>query len=79
MKNYDIKRIPTREAKEYIHKYHYSHGSHNSPSPCYGLFDGENLIGCLMFATPCSENVRASIFGKEYVNRKPKLKVKLPQ
>lgn len=66
MNNYSIKRIPCKEAKEYIKKNHYSHGCHNGPSPCYGLFDNENLIGCLMFATPCSENVRASIFGEEH-------------
>jgi hypothetical protein len=64
--NYDIKRISSSLAKEYIHKNHYSHGSHNGPSPCYGLFDHEILIGALMFATPCSEAVRASIFGKEF-------------
>jgi hypothetical protein len=66
MINYTVKKIPCKLAKEYIKKNHYSHGCHNGPSPCYGLFDGENLIGCLMFATPCSENVRASIFGEEY-------------
>lgn len=68
MINYDVRRISTKEAKTYIHKYHYSHGSHNAPSPCYGLFDADNLLGVLMFATPCSENVRASIFGKENVS-----------
>jgi hypothetical protein len=68
MINYNVKRISAKEAKEYIHKNHYSHGSHNGPSPCYGLFDGELLIGVLMFATPCSENVRASVFGKEHVD-----------
>lgn len=56
-------------AKEYIIKNHYSHGCHNAPSPCYGLFDGENLIGVLMFATPCSENVRSSIFGEQHKAR----------
>ena len=70
--NYYIKIIPCKVAKEYIQKNHYSHGCHNAPSPCYGLFDindgVEQLIGCLMFATPCSENVRASIFGNEYKN-----------
>lgn len=62
---YTIKRIEPKIAKEYIHKNHYSHGSHNGPSPCYGLFESENLIGVCMFATPCSENVRASVWGKE--------------
>ena len=66
MKNYDVKRISCAQAKEYIIKNHYSHGCHNGPSPCYGLFDNEQLIGCLMFATPCSEAVRASVFGAEY-------------
>ena len=66
MNNYVIKRIPCKEAKDYIKKNHYSHGCHNGPSPCYGLFDNEKLIGCLMFATPCSENVRASVFGEKY-------------
>jgi hypothetical protein len=68
MIDYTVARIPCKTAKEYIIKNHYSHGCHNAPSPCYGLFDGEKLIGVLMFATPCSENVRASIFGEEYKN-----------
>lgn len=63
---YSVKRIKSSDAKEYIRTNHYSHGCHNGPSPCYGLFDGEMLIGVLMFATPCSENVRASVFGPKY-------------
>jgi hypothetical protein len=68
MINYNIQRISAKTAKEYIRQHHYSHGSHNGPSPCYGLFDRETLIGVLMFATPCSENVRASVFGAEFVD-----------
>ena len=63
--NYTIKRILTKQAKEYIHKYHYSHGSHNAPSPCYGLFNDDELIGVCMFATPIGESVRECLFGKE--------------
>lgn len=66
IKNYKVKRINCETAKEYICKNHYSHGCHNAPYPCYALYDNEYMIGCLMFATPCSENVRASIFGEEY-------------
>lgn len=66
MIDYQVKRIKAKTAKEYIKKNHYSHGCHNGPSPCYGLFDGENLIGVMMFATPCSENVRSSVFGEEH-------------
>lgn len=65
-KSYNIKRIACKIAKQYIHQYHYSKGSSNGPSPCYGLFDSDNMIGCLMFATPCSENVRYSLFGETY-------------
>lgn len=64
--NYEVKRISCKTAKEYIIQNHYSHGCHNGPSPCYGMFDNDKLIGVLMFATPCSENVRASVFGPEY-------------
>lgn len=66
IKNYQVKLINCETAKEYIIKNHYSHGCHNAPSPCYGLYDNGELIGVLMFATPCSENVRASLFGNDY-------------
>ena len=61
-----MQKIDCKTAKEYIKQNHYSHGCHNGPSPCYGLFYNTELIGVLMFATPCSENVRASIFGNDY-------------
>ena len=66
MIDYEIRRIDAKIAKEYIRKNHYTHGCHNGPSLCYGLFDSGELIGVLMFATPCSENVRASVFGESY-------------
>jgi hypothetical protein len=69
MIDYQIKKIQTKIAKEYIHANHYSRGSHNSPSPCYGLYDKESLIGVIMFAVPCSENVRSSIFGVEHKSK----------
>lgn len=66
---YCVRRIDMDVAKEYIKKHHYTHGCHNAPNPCYGLFENETLIGVLMFAQPCSENVRSSIWGKEYKSR----------
>lgn len=65
--DFDVKEIPASEGKEFVRRYHYSRGSHNGPSGCYGLFRGKELIGVLLFATPNSENVRASVFGPEYV------------
>ena len=69
MINYVVLKIPTAFAKEYIIKNHYAHGCTSCPSACYGLLDGLNLIGVLMFACPCSENVRASVFGVEHKHR----------
>lgn len=66
MKTYDVRVIPCKIAKEYIIKNHYTHGCHNAPSPCIGLFEDNNLIGVCAFACPCSENVRASVFGVEH-------------
>lgn len=59
-----VKRIQTRTARRYIIDNHYSCGCHNAPSACYGLFYNGELIGALVFAVSCSENVRASILGK---------------
>ena len=73
--DYEVCGICNIDAKTYIHANHYSHGSHGGPSPCYGLYQGEGglfgerkLLGVAMFATPCSENVRASVFGEKYVD-----------
>ena len=64
--NYTVKKVSAKIAKEYITKHHYSHGCSNAPSPCYALYEEDKIIGVLMFATPCSENVRRSVFGAEY-------------
>ena len=34
----------------------------------WGLFNNEELVGVIAFATPCSENVRKSVFGEEFKN-----------
>lgn len=70
-RNYSVGRLGSKFAKEYIRNHHYSKSCHNGPSPCYGLFlkNSEVLLGVLCFATPCSENVRASVFGVDYKDR----------
>lgn len=62
--DYTVERIDGKTAKAFIKQHHYSHGCHNGPMG-WGLFDNGRLIGVCAFATPCSENVRASIFGAE--------------
>lgn len=54
--------MASKEGKAYIKNNHYSGGCHNGPM-CWGLYDGDVLVGVCAFATPCSENVRRSIFG----------------
>jgi hypothetical protein len=79
MIDYEIRPISSRDAKIYIRKYHYSHSCTNAPVRCYGLFEKSEIvenglffqeeflpIGVCIFAIPCSENVRSSVFGKEY-------------
>lgn len=67
--DYCVQSIRSGHAKKYIRENHYSRSCHNGPSPCYGLYAKRELIGVLCFATPCSENVRGSVFGIEYKNR----------
>jgi len=63
--NYTISRIKAAVAKPFVIEHHYSHGIHNGPMT-WGLFDKEELIGVIAFATPSSENVRRSVFGENY-------------
>jgi len=62
-----VEKIQSKIGKEFIKKHHYSHGCHNGPMT-WGLFNEEILVGVIAFATPCSENVRKSVFGEDYKN-----------
>lgn len=62
---YSVEPISSKLGKEFVIQHHYSHGVHNGPM-CFGLFENQKLVGVCAFATPSSENVRASIFGSDY-------------
>lgn len=68
MMNFTAAPLDSSTGKAFIREHHYSHGSHNGPT-CFGLYDNDVLIGVCAFATPCSENVRRSVFGAEHVDR----------
>lgn len=69
MKARNVCPISKNLAKEFVAKYHYAKGMHNGPT-AFGVFrPDDTLCGVVAFATPCSENVRSSIFGKEYKDR----------
>lgn len=62
---YGVVPLPFKVARDFVQEHHYAKGCHNGPTLSVGLIDGPCLIGVLMFATPCSENVRASVFGPD--------------
>jgi hypothetical protein len=62
---YLIRKEKSSVLKEFIKTHHYSRGCHNGPFG-YGLYRDTTLIAAVAFATPCSENVRACLFGKEH-------------
>ena len=64
---YRVDVVKSSIGKEFIRKHHYSHGCHNGPMT-WGLYKKQRLIGVIAFATPCSENVRRSIFGPAKVD-----------
>lgn len=62
---YTVRRIAGKVGREFIRANHYTRTCHNGPM-CWGLFDGDQMIGVIAFATPSSEMVRASVFGTQY-------------
>lgn len=66
--DYRVERIPGGVGKAFIRRYHYSRSCHNGPMT-WGLYRGNKLVGVCAFATPCSEKVRASIFGSDGKDR----------
>lgn len=60
-----VRKMPTADGKTFVKEHHYSHGIHNGPM-CYGLYRGDEVVGVCAFATPCSENVCASVFGIDH-------------
>lgn len=59
-----VSRLPAKIAKNFVIEHHYSHGIHNGPMT-WGLYDADELVGVIAFATPASENVRSSVLGPE--------------
>lgn len=61
---YTINRIPHKDAMKIVVDNHYLHRK----CPCsfsFGLFDGDNIIGVIVYGTPSSAPLRSGICGKE--------------
>lgn len=66
--DYAVRPIAGGVGRDFIRSNHYTKSCHNGPM-CWGLFDGDALLGVIAFATPSSEAVRASVFGPEHKDR----------
>ena len=66
---YDVRPIDFPMARDFVTQHHYSKGMTNNTSGAFGLFEKAWLVGVLSFSTPCSENVRASVFGEDFRDR----------
>ena len=60
-----LRRVSYREALAFYASHHYSRGVSNS-ALSFGVYEREALTACVSFGTPCSENVRRSLFGDAY-------------
>lgn len=61
---YEIRPISYSNAMEMIVKYHYLHRK----CPCsfsFGLFDGSEMVGCIIYGTPSSAPLRSGICGPD--------------
>jgi len=68
MESLIVSQITGKLTKDFIRKNHYTRTCHNGPMG-WGLFRGKELVGVCAFATPCSEAVRASLFGEDHKDR----------
>lgn len=68
-RRYRVRPLPFLAARDFVTAHHYSKGTPNAQTAAYGLWEGSWLIGAIMFATPCSEAVRGSVFGPDHVQR----------
>lgn len=65
MENMHVRQISPKECHDLILNVHYAHRL-PSISWAFGLFDGDELIGCCTFGSPVSPSLCRGICGEEY-------------
>jgi hypothetical protein len=67
LEDVEIRRVSLDDACNFYRRYHYAGGVANSATS-FGVFlaHSVDMLCCVSFTTPCSENVRASVFGEEF-------------
>jgi hypothetical protein len=63
---YRVSDISLGRAKEFFTHHHYAKGCGTAPTAAYGLFEGDWLIGALMFQRPGSEATCKAVFGEGF-------------
>lgn len=63
---YNVCSISFALARTFIGQHHYAKGMANAMTAGYGLFDGNHMIGALVFQNASSEAARATVFGGDY-------------
>jgi hypothetical protein len=60
-----VKQVTTKECHELILNVHYARRL-PSISYAYGLFEGDELVGCVTYGTPASSTLLRGVCGEEY-------------
>ena len=64
MIDYTIREVTSQEATKMVVEFHYLH-RRASAMHCFGLFDGEEMIGCVIYGKPASPSLCVGVCGKE--------------
>ena len=66
MLNYEIREVPLQTIKSLIETNHYSHSVNGLHwSYCFGLYDGDTLVGGMIYGTPAMRNAWRKYADKE--------------
>lgn len=61
----NVRQVTTKECHDLILNVHYAHRL-PSISYAYGLFDGDEMVGCCTYGTPASSTLLRGVCGDEY-------------
>lgn len=62
--DYEVRQVSSQEAMRMVVENHYLH-RRASAMYCYGLFDGEEMIGCVVYGKPASNALCKGVCGPE--------------
>lgn len=68
LSNFTIRRIDSKTATEMVVKNHYLH-RRASTMFAFGMFDGDELIGCVIFGKPASNALCVGVCGREEASK----------